>query len=106
MTDNGAPKREDSRLIAAEYVLGVLGASERREGEHRIPRDQVFAREVALWEERLGGLAEGIPAVAPPASAWERIEQRSTGQRGRENNARGCGKVSASGAVLLLAPPR
>ena len=73
MTDNGAPKREDSRLIAAEYVLGVLGLSEWREVEQRIARDQMFAREVAFWEERLGGLAEGIPAVAPPANAWARI---------------------------------
>ena len=48
MTDNGAPKREDSRLIAAEYVLGVLGLSEWREVEQRIARDQMFAREVAF----------------------------------------------------------
>jgi anti-sigma-K factor RskA len=74
MTDNDAPEREDGRLAAAEYVLGVLGASERRAAERRIARDQVFAREVALWEERLGGLAEGIPSVAPPAGAWPRIE--------------------------------
>ena len=74
MIDNGAPEREDGRLTAAEYVLGVLGASERRAVERRIASDQVFAREVAFWEERLGGLAEGIPSVASPASAWTRIE--------------------------------
>jgi len=44
-----------------------------REVEQRIAGDQIFAREVAFWEERLGGLAEGTPAVAPPASAWARI---------------------------------
>jgi anti-sigma-K factor RskA len=74
MTDNSAPETEDSPLTAAEYVLGVLGAPERRAVEQRIGRDQVFAREVAFWEKRLGGLAEGIPAVAPPANAWTRIE--------------------------------
>ncbi|HEY6921562.1 MAG TPA: anti-sigma factor [Methyloceanibacter sp.] len=74
MTDNSVPETEDSRLIAAEYVLGVLDAPERRAVEQRIARDQVFAREVAFWEKRLGGLAEGIPAVAPPANAWTRIE--------------------------------
>jgi anti-sigma-K factor RskA len=74
MSDNSVPETEDSRLTAAEYVLGVLGAPERRAVEQRIARDQVFAREVAFWEKRLGGLAEGIPAVAPPASAWVRIE--------------------------------
>jgi anti-sigma-K factor RskA len=74
MSDNSVPETEDSRLTAAEYVLGVLGAPERRAVEQRIARDQVFAREVAFWEKRLGGLAEGIPAVTPPASAWARIE--------------------------------
>src|SRR6516225_1649873 len=74
MTGNSAPETEDSPLTAAEYVLGVLGAPERRAVEQRMARDQVFAREVAFWEERLGGLAEGIPAVAPPANAWARIE--------------------------------
>ena len=52
MTDNSAPETEDSRLTAAEYVLGVLGAPERRAVEQRIARDQVFAREVAFWEKR------------------------------------------------------
>ena len=74
MTGNSAPETEDSPLTAAEYVLGVLGAPERRAVEQRIARDRVFAREVAFWEKRLGGLAEGIPAVVPPANAWTRIE--------------------------------
>jgi anti-sigma-K factor RskA len=74
MSDNGATEREDSGLTAAEYVLGVLNAPERRAVEQRIARDTVFAREVALWEERLGGLADAIPSLAPPADGWARIE--------------------------------
>src|SRR5262249_60967021 len=70
MSDNSVPETEDDRLTAAEYVLGVLGAPERREVEQRIARDQVFAREVALWEERLGGVAGGIPGGGPPAGGW------------------------------------
>ncbi len=88
MTDNGAPEREDGKLTAAEYVLGVLGGSERRAVERRIASDQVLAREVAFWEKQLGSLADGIPSVAPPASAWtniaaalDRAEQRAA-QRG------------------------
>ena len=61
-------------LLAAEYVLGVLGAEDRRAAERRIAEDTVFAREVAYWEGRLGGLAEAIPEVEPPAAAWPRIE--------------------------------
>jgi len=88
MTDNGAPKREDNQLIAAEYVLGVLGVSEWREVEQRIAGDQIFAREVAFWEERLGGLAEGTPAVAPPASAWAR--NRGSSRQGRAAGGNAC----------------
>lgn len=65
---------DDERLLAAEYVLGVLEADERRRAENRIARDRVFAGEVAFWEDRLGGLAHGIAPVTPPARAWDRIE--------------------------------
>jgi anti-sigma-K factor RskA len=61
-------------LVAAEYVLGVLGAQERREVERRLAQEPAFAAEVALWEERLGGLADAVAPVAPPANAWSRIE--------------------------------
>ena len=65
---------ERERLIAAEYVLGVLKASERRTVEQLIARSSAFAAEVAFWEERLGGLAALVPPVAPPADGWARIE--------------------------------
>jgi anti-sigma-K factor RskA len=113
MTDNGAPETEDSRLTAAEYVLGVFGAPERRAVEQRIARDQVFAREVAFWEKRLGGLAEGIPAVAPPANAWARIEaaldqagRRAGGRAGLWQNLRfwrGLSLVASALAAACLA---
>jgi anti-sigma-K factor RskA len=70
----GAGDRHD--LLAAEYVLGVLGAEERRQAEFRLASEPRSAAEVASWEARLGGLAEGIPAVAPPATVWEGIEAR------------------------------
>jgi anti-sigma-K factor RskA len=41
----------DGNLIAAEYVLGVLGAAERREVERRLTREPALASEVAFWEE-------------------------------------------------------
>src|SRR5262249_29555257 len=61
-------------LRAAEYVLGVLSAQERREVERRLAQEPAFASEVALWEERLGGFADAVTPVAPPANAWSRIE--------------------------------
>jgi len=69
----GSP--HDGNLIAAEYVLGVLGAAERREVERRLAREPALASEVALWEERLSGLTDAVAPVAPPDAVWSRIER-------------------------------
>ena len=71
--DHIAPE-DEGRVAAAEYVLGVLPAAERRALEERMAREPALAREVAIWEERLGGLADRIGPVTPPAQAWRRIE--------------------------------
>jgi len=73
MSDNGNIEPAGRGLTAAEYVLGVLDAEERRAAERRIAQDAVFAREVAFWEEKLGGLAEAVAPVEPPAGTWARI---------------------------------
>jgi anti-sigma-K factor RskA len=74
MTDDRTIIQEEGdKLVAAEYVLGVLGAAERRQAQQRMAHDQAFANEVAFWEERLGALADAVAPVAPPARAWTRI---------------------------------
>ena len=97
-------------LVAAEYVLGVLGAQERREVERRLAQEPAIAAEVALWEERLGGLADAVAPVAPPANAWSRIE--ATIASGAERPAslwqnlafwRGFGIASATLAAASIA---
>ena len=72
-TDDIAPE-DEGRVLAAEYVLGVLGAEERRQVEARMAEDASFAREVADWEERLGGMASYVMPATPPAQTWPRIE--------------------------------
>src|SRR5262245_49925899 len=77
MSDDDTIDPADSgRLIAAEYVLGVLGAEERREVERRLPHEPALAADVAFWEERLGGLADAIPPVTPSPETWSRIETK------------------------------
>jgi anti-sigma-K factor RskA len=66
---------DDGNLIAAEYVLGVLGAAERREVERRLALEPALASEVALWEERLAGLTDRVVPVTPPDVVWSRIER-------------------------------
>jgi anti-sigma-K factor RskA len=65
---------DGGKVTAAEYVLGVLGAEERREIEHRLAREPALAAEVAFWEERLGVLADAVAPVTPPQQTWSRIE--------------------------------
>ena len=74
MSDSSKKDHEGTGLTAAAYVLGVLGPAQRRAAERRLGRDTVFAREVAYWEGRLGGLADAVPEVAPPGDGWARIE--------------------------------
>jgi anti-sigma-K factor RskA len=72
--DDTIDPADGDKLLAAEYVLGVLGAAERREVELRLGREQGLASEVAFWEERLAGLADAVTPVPPPEATWSRIE--------------------------------
>jgi anti-sigma-K factor RskA len=62
--------------LAAEYVLGTLGADERAQAEALIRDDPAFARLVRGWERRLGELNVMVHPVEPPAGTWERIQAR------------------------------
>src|SRR5947209_6774426 len=72
-TDHIAPE-DEQKLVAAEYVLGVLDMTERHIAARQIERVPALAREVEDWEQGLGGLADGVPPVPPPAELWSRIE--------------------------------
>jgi anti-sigma-K factor RskA len=72
--DDTIDPADGDKLLAAEYVLGVLGAAERREVERRLGREQGLASEVAFWEERLAGLADTVTPEPPPEATWSRIE--------------------------------
>jgi anti-sigma-K factor RskA len=74
MSDNHTIDPEDGDIVAAEYVLGVLGAAERREVERRLGREPALSSEVAFWEERLSVLTDAVEAVTPPLDGWSRIE--------------------------------
>ena len=73
-TDHSDTPEGGDPIVAGEYVLGVLEASERSTVAQRIEREPAFATEVAFWEERLGGFADEVKPVAPPEAAWSRIE--------------------------------
>lgn len=75
MTDAPFTPREADDALAAEYVLGVLGLSERAEAEARLKRDAGFAAMVAEWEVRLAGLNDSFDE-APAPNLLPQIEAR------------------------------
>ncbi len=72
------PDREppSADVQAAEYVLGLLDAQQRRRAELRSLTEPAFARLVADWERRLAALAAEVAPVPVPASAWLRLRVR------------------------------
>lgn len=76
-------ERGGDETLAAEYVLGVLPADERRAAEGRIESDLAFARLVEAWEERLSPLNAGYEDVEPPASAKAALDARLFGPGGQ-----------------------
>jgi anti-sigma-K factor RskA len=84
MSDAPDPGPEVS--LAGEYVLGTLDLDEAEAARARQLTDPAFAAEIRFWEARLAPLALLIPAVAPPANLWFRIED-STGGAGAAKHA-------------------
>ncbi|MFE0016434.1 anti-sigma factor domain-containing protein [Mesorhizobium sp. NPDC059054] len=74
-SDPTGPERDDDAL-AAEYVLGVLSADERRATAQRAEQDPAFARLVDAWEGRLSPLAAGYAEVEAPAAVKAAIDRR------------------------------
>jgi anti-sigma-K factor RskA len=74
MSDEHPTETGDPTLVAGEYVLGVLSASERRAFEVRLAREPALRREVDYWEQRLGALGFEINPVDPPPRVWTNIE--------------------------------
>jgi anti-sigma-K factor RskA len=72
--DQAGDRNDDTR--AAEYVLGVLSADERREIQRRLATDSALRDEVNRWEDRLAPLTLEVSPVEPPPHIWQGIEER------------------------------
>jgi anti-sigma-K factor RskA len=65
---------EDIDMLAAEYALGTLPASERASVALRARSEPSLAAAIEAWERRLGPLADTVPSREVPASVWNGIE--------------------------------
>ncbi|GAB6196041.1 anti-sigma factor [Lysobacter xanthus] len=63
-------------LLAAEYVMGVLDAQQRRDARLRLHRDPAFARLVDDWSRRLEPLNDELAPTTAPDHVWPRIRMR------------------------------
>lgn len=117
--DEDDRERGGDDMLAAEYVLGVLAADERREAARRIEIDTAFARLVDAWEMRLSPMAAAYPAIEPPAALKSALDRRlfntaqqvvgATESRGGLWSSlafwRGLALAGVAAAALLVAVP-
>ncbi|KAB0677776.1 anti-sigma factor [Aureimonas leprariae] len=64
----------EDELLAAEYVLGVLDADERRRVERRARSDGALQRRIEAWEHRFAPMLADEREEAPPATTWDAVE--------------------------------
>ncbi len=79
--DPSAAEPPDEELLAAEFVLGVLSASERASAQARRDRDPDFAARIARWELRLAPWLSDYAKVPIPAHVCPEICRRLGWQR-------------------------
>jgi anti-sigma-K factor RskA len=63
--------------LAGEYVLGTMSALTRRRFERILAENPSARFAVERWQARLMPMADELPARAPPADLWKKIESRA-----------------------------
>jgi anti-sigma-K factor RskA len=93
------PDEGGDDTVAAEYVLGVLPADERREAARRIDGEPAFARLVDRWEVHFAPLAAAYAEVEVPAGVKIAVDRRlfSSGTALGQQAAPGPGLLSSLG---------
>ena len=98
LVDDIGPDGGGDDIVAAEYVLGVLPADERRQAAQRIEAERAFARLVDRWEVHFAPLGVGYAEAEAPAGVKIALDRRlfSAG-------ATTTGEASAPGLLSSLA---
>lgn len=65
---------DDRAAAAAEYVLGTLSADDADAVVQAARDDRALRREIYGWQDRLLPLTARVPAVAPSAALWSRVD--------------------------------
>ena len=67
---------EEDRVLAAEYVLGLLEPRDARALERRMRRNAALRAEVIAWQEHGATLVEALPEIAPSPHVYGAIRAR------------------------------
>ena len=90
--------------LAAAYALGTLRGPARRRLERMARDDAVLEGLMKRWELALAPLADGAPAIDPPARAWKEIESRLLPARAERSSPwRPLGLIAGGLATVLIA---
>jgi anti-sigma-K factor RskA len=71
--ESGGLEPPDDDLLAGEFVLGVLGAAERRAAHTRSQTDPAFAARIAGWERRLAPWLSDVSPARVPEELWQQL---------------------------------
>lgn len=106
---------DEDLALAGELALRVLPPEEEAAALAREAADPAFAAHVETWNERLGGLADGIVSVEPSPWVWPGVEARLAPAAANDNSvvfwrrwavgSTGLLAASLAAVVMLVAQP-
>ena len=94
---------DEDLALAGELALRVLSPEDEAAARAREAADPAFAAHVEAWNERLGGLADGIVSVEPSPWVWPRVEAGLTPPAAANDNSVVFWRRWAIGSTGLLA---
>jgi anti-sigma-K factor RskA len=93
----------EDQALAGELALRLLSPEAEAAARAREAADPAFAAHVDAWNERLGGLADGIAPVEPSPWVWPRVEAGLTPPTAANDNTVVFWRRWAIGSTGLLA---
>ncbi|WP_051279877.1 anti-sigma factor [Hellea balneolensis] len=79
MTQDTPLTPEDSHILAAEYVLGLLEGAPRRTASERLENDAEFAAQVSAWEQHFEPMNAAYAPAIPPLHVKKDLMNRLFG---------------------------
>lgn len=74
MSGQDQPERDEDRILAGEYALGLLSPQAAAAFEARLLQEPALRAAYAAWAEDLAEMTDDIAPERPPARVWDAIE--------------------------------